>query len=124
VDGRPLGTTPLKPLTLSAGQHTVRLIHPDFGTVDRMVRIEEGQTQQLAVDLKDETGLVQVLVTPWAEVMVDGRSLGTTPLKPIALKPGEHSLRFTHPGFPPVERRVQVRRAETVKIEVDMAGQR
>lgn len=123
MDERPLGTTPLKPLSLSAGYHTVRLVHPDFGTVDRMVRIEEGQTLHLDVDLKGETGLVQVLVTPWAEVTVDGRSLGTTPLKPIALKPGGHSLRFTHPRFPAVDRRVEVRKGETVKIEVDMAGQ-
>jgi serine/threonine-protein kinase len=34
---------------------------------------------------------------PWAEVMLDGRSLGKTPIVGLAVAPGRHQVVFTHP---------------------------
>ncbi|MDI1446528.1 serine/threonine-protein kinase [Polyangium sp. 6x1] len=40
----------------------------------------------------NEPGTLVVSVSPWADVSVDGRSVGTTPLAPISLAPGPHSV--------------------------------
>ncbi|MDQ3001480.1 MAG: protein kinase [Fibrobacterota bacterium] len=40
---------------------------------------------------------------PFAEVIVDGRFMGTTPVKDKELNPGRHKLQITHRNFPPVD---------------------
>ncbi|WP_240807382.1 serine/threonine protein kinase [Polyangium spumosum] len=40
----------------------------------------------------NEPGTLVVSVSPWADVTVDGRSVGTTPLAPLSLAPGPHSV--------------------------------
>ena len=66
-------------------------------------------------------GTVRVRVLPWAEVEVDGEPRGTTPLRPLTLRAGEHVLRFRHPDFRPLIRRITVRANETTTVEVDLA---
>lgn len=39
-----------------------------------------------------EPGTLTVTVLPWGDVTVDGRGVGTTPLAPISLAPGPHSV--------------------------------
>ena len=52
MDDNPVGTTPLQPISLSVGSHTVRLSHPDFRPLQRKVNIEAGGTTRLEIDLK------------------------------------------------------------------------
>jgi hypothetical protein len=40
---------------------------------------------------------------PFAEVIVDGRFMGTTPVKGKEIPPGKHKLQITHRSFPPVD---------------------
>jgi hypothetical protein len=42
-------------------------------------------------------GYVTVHATPWAEVQLDGRSLGTTPIRRTAIGAGSHVLVFENP---------------------------
>jgi serine/threonine-protein kinase len=37
-------------------------------------------------------GTLQVVVLPWADVSVDGRGAGTTPIAPVTLPPGPHTV--------------------------------
>ena len=45
-----MGTTPLARIALRPGPHQIRLAHPDYLPVDKIVRVEAGQ-----VRLIDET---------------------------------------------------------------------
>ena len=38
-------------------------------------------------------------VLPFAEVAVDGRGVGTTPLRKLALRPGEHTVDLVNEGL-------------------------
>src|SRR5437867_2204886 len=42
-------------------------------------------------------GWLLVVVTPWAEVSVDNRAVGQTPLRRLALPPGPHAVLLEHP---------------------------
>jgi serine/threonine-protein kinase len=60
-----------------------------------------------------------VLPKPWAEVTVDGRVVGQTPLARIPLPPGSHSVILTHPEYRPFTRKVEIRPGETTTIRLD-----
>ncbi len=44
-----------------------------------------------------EVGFLTLNATPWAEVSLDGRKLGTTPLRRVRARAGSHVLRFDCP---------------------------
>jgi hypothetical protein len=60
-------------------------------------------------------------VVPWAEVHIDDDAVGTTPLRPLPLSPGSHTVQLTHPDYKPVNRKVTIRAGETARIEIDLA---
>jgi serine/threonine-protein kinase len=64
-------------------------------------------------------GWLLVLPRPWAEVMVDGRVIGTTPLARFPLPPGSHSVVLTHQEYRPFTRKVEIRPGETTTIRLD-----
>jgi serine/threonine protein kinase len=65
------------------------------------------------------TGFLQLAVRPYADVIVDGSPLGTTPLKTLRLTVGAHSVRLVNPDYQPFKRTVTIRPGETMKLEVD-----
>jgi serine/threonine protein kinase len=65
-------------------------------------------------------GALLVLVTPWADVSVDGEPRGQTPLARIPLPPGPHDVRLSHPDYTPFPRRVVIRPGETFRLVVDL----
>jgi len=59
--------------------------------------------------------------TPGAEVFVDGESKGTTPLAgPIALTPGEHTIKVQKPGFAPLIDVFKIQRRQQTKLDVEL----
>jgi len=65
-------------------------------------------------------GFLLVVVSPWADVMIDGEPVGQTPLARISLLPGAHTVRLTHPEFQPYPRKVLVKSGETTRLAVDL----
>jgi eukaryotic-like serine/threonine-protein kinase len=64
-------------------------------------------------------GWLLVLPKPWAEVTVDGRALGPTPLDRIPLAPGSHAVILTHPQYQPFTRKVEIRPGEVFRLRWD-----
>jgi serine/threonine-protein kinase len=62
---------------------------------------------------------MQVVVKPWGEVIVDGRSVGTTPLDRLTLPAGTHAVTVRHPSYEPWEGRVTIRAGQTERVVVD-----
>ncbi|MEZ4409527.1 MAG: PEGA domain-containing protein [Polyangiales bacterium] len=57
---------------------------------------------------------------PWAEVVVDGYSVDTTPSSHRCLAPGTHYVRLRNPSFVTEDRAVQIASGATVWIDVDL----
>jgi serine/threonine protein kinase len=74
-----------------------------------------------AVPVTVTPGFLLLLVSPWADVTIDGVSAGQTPLAKLPLAPGPHTVRLTHPEYQPYPRRVVVKSAETTRLTVDLA---
>jgi serine/threonine-protein kinase len=61
------------------------------------------------------------LARPWAEVLIDGEMVDTTPIgRPIAVSPGRHYVTFRHPNAPDEKRSIQVVNGQTVLVDVTM----
>jgi serine/threonine-protein kinase len=67
--------------------------------------------------------MLQIGVRPWAQVTVDGREMGTTPLDRIPLSAGRHAVRLLHPAYQPVEREVVVVGGETTRLVFDFSAE-
>jgi serine/threonine-protein kinase len=64
---------------------------------------------------------LHVVATPWADVWIDGRHVDTTPFaRAIALKPGKHYVKLTHPGADSEIRTVSLVPGEVGHLQVEM----
>lgn len=64
-------------------------------------------------------GYLAVTVDPWAEVIVDGVLLATTPFaRPLALPPGTHYVRLRNPHFGQHDERVEIVAGQTARISL------
>jgi serine/threonine-protein kinase len=66
------------------------------------------------------TGLLQVVVAPWAEVSVDGVAKGTTPLRAFSVEAGDHQVELRHPAYQPLSKHVSVPAGGTMVLRVDL----
>lgn len=65
------------------------------------------------------TGQVEVSVDqPGAEVRFDGQTVGTTPVGPLALKPGRYEVTVLKEGYAPWEGEIEIAAGATVAQEV------
>jgi hypothetical protein len=67
--------------------------------------------------------MLQVVVKPWGEVVVDGRAIGTTPLDRVSLAAGPHVVEVRHPLYEPWQGSVTVRPEQTERLVVDFPAQ-
>ena len=67
---------------------------------------------------------MRIKVTPWAEVRIDGKLVGTTPLAPRQLAPGAHDITLIYrarDGQSRIEhKRVVVRGDDDQLVEADL----
>src|SRR5262245_19888644 len=78
-NGQLLGLSNGAPIVLAAGKHQLDLVNDSLELrVPRSVAIESGKVARVAIAVP--TGTLSVNAAPWAEVFVDGRSVGVTPL--------------------------------------------
>lgn len=114
-----LGTTDTPRILIPAGEHRLEISNPAFGyRVERTVRITAGRSQALA--LEAPRGTVHVNAMPWAEVWIDGRRVGDTPIGNISLPIGHHELVLRHPELGEQRQTIAVGMAGPVRVGVDL----
>ncbi len=101
VDGQKLETTPMtKPLTLSEGEHTIKLVHPDYPIYSKVVKINHSEVTNLKISLESLMGFIDCKVNPWGDIYINGNYKGQTPLKElIKVNPGFIKLTIKHPNL-------------------------
>ncbi|MPY88971.1 MAG: PEGA domain-containing protein [Luteitalea sp.] len=100
-----IGSSDGKTLELRPGRHVLTLVNETLGfRNEQAIEVPAGRNVTVAVTVPE--GRLRVNATPWAEVLVDGRSLGETPIGQATLPLGQYELVFRHPKLG--ERRVPV----------------
>jgi serine/threonine-protein kinase len=124
VDGRSMHAGADGAVRLSPGHHRVVVSSPLYAyprTLEVDLRPRESATRVLPRG----RGTLRVAVTPWAEVTVDGRVLGVTPLQPVDLAEGAHqiSLRNGELGIV-AKRRITIAPNRESLLKLDLFGEK
>jgi serine/threonine-protein kinase len=119
IDGEKIETTPLKkPLTLPAGEHTLKLVHPDYPIYSDILRIENNKLMNLKISLESLLGFLDIKVNPWGNVYINGNYKGQTPFKEyIKVNPGFVRLKITNPNFADVDTTVYLKQGDTLGLK-------
>ena len=119
-NGQLLGVSGAAPLTLAAGSHKFEFVNEQLElTVSRTVDIERGKAARISVPVPN--GTVFVNAAPWAEVFIDGKSVGLTPLGNLAVPVGTHEFTWRHPQLGDRQRTVIVGARNPVRLSLDFA---
>ncbi|UJR79477.1 serine/threonine-protein kinase [Sandaracinus amylolyticus] len=143
IDGARIGTTPLIAEVLPM-RHRVVLEHDGYLPAENEVEITRpGEHATLSFALtparREEprrdpprrgggatsarataNGALTIATTPWSEVYLGGRHLGTTPLANVALPAGTHVLTLRAPGRSPQRTTVTIRANETTRVRLEL----
>jgi len=83
-------------IMLAAGRHNLTLSNRALGYQEsRRIDVTAGKTIALQVDAPKAS--VSVNARPWAEITLDGNSVGQTPIANLLVSVGPHELVFKHP---------------------------
>ena len=95
VRGRPLASGGGDAIMLPAGTHEILAVNAPLGyRGTHTISVEPGQTANLTIE---PTGRLNLNAVPWAEVLIDGVSVGDTPIANRSVPIGVHQIVFRHP---------------------------
>lgn len=122
VNGDSVGTTPLRLSLPEPGPQRVLVARGERALLDTTVEVGYGRVTALAAGRRDEPGdapraaaevqrgSIRVTSDPaGAAVLLDGRSVGQTPVTVDGLAPGQYALSVQRSGYEPATRRVTLR---------------
>ena len=91
-----IGTSGTSRIMLAAGRHDIVLTNRSLGYQEaRRIDVAAGKTMAIRVDPPKVS--VSVNARPWAEIVLDGDSVGQTPLANLSVTVGPHEMVFRHP---------------------------
>ncbi len=117
--GAVVGSSASERIMVTAGPHVFELKNAALGyRATAKAVVGAGRTEPLVVETPRTA--VQVNAQPWAEVLVDGRLLGETPLANVQLPIGVHQFVFRHPEFGERTHSVTVRLDTPNRVTADL----
>jgi serine/threonine-protein kinase len=91
-----IGSGGTSKIMLAAGRHDITLLNRTLGYQEvRKVDVTAGKTMSIKVDPPKVN--ISVNARPWADVSLDGASLGQTPISNLQVAVGTHEMVFRHP---------------------------
>lgn len=120
--GRLLGTSDVEKLMLSSGDHDVDLVEDTLGyRAPLHVKIAAGKTTVSKISVPN--GTLSLNAQPWADVFIDGKAMGQTPIGNAKLAIGRHEVVFRHPDLGERKETVTVTLAQPARLGVDLRKQ-
>lgn len=117
--GRIIGTTEAETIMLPVGTHDLSFVSEETGyNASRTVKVQAGKTT--TIQLESPTGTVNVNASPWAEVWIDNKRIGDTPMGNLRLPIGVREFVFRHPELGERRKTALVTLKEPVRVTVDM----
>ena len=119
IDNKKIDTTPLDDyIQLDPGVHLLKLVHPDYPPYIRRIKISNDKIESVKINFGELTGSLDCKVLPWGEVFIDGKHVGTTPLRePINLYPGRYKVQITNKQFADtLQKSVRINAQDTTEV--------
>lgn len=117
--GKLIGTTEVDTIMLPVGTHELTLESDATGyRATRTVSVQAGKTT--TVKLEPPSGTVHVNAVPWAEVWIDNRRVGETPIGNLQAPVGQREVIFRHPELGERRATVLVTLKGPARVSMDM----
>jgi hypothetical protein len=118
-NGQVLGSTSTERIMIAAGKHTLDLQNGALEFATRQtIDVPPGKTAKVSVSVPN--GSLSINALPWADVLVDGKPVGVTPLGKITVPIGTHEIVWRHPQLGERRRTVSVTAGAPVRIGMDL----
>jgi hypothetical protein len=118
--GRMLGNSGIDRIMMAAGKHDLEIVNEPLGFRDmRTVQVTPGKLSVISVTLPK--GVLSLNAVPWANVVIDGESVGETPIGNLSLPIGPHEVVFRNPQLGEQRRVIVVNATSPVRFSIDMA---
>jgi len=120
-----LGKTPLSGVPVDPGEHRVVLKLAGFASYRKQIRVEPGERVFVRAKLKGLPGRLTVVVRhggvlSFAEVLLDGISLGSDAVAERKVAPGRHVLLVRRPGYVTQQKVVSIPPGASKKVVFDI----
>jgi hypothetical protein len=117
-NGKVVGTTAADRVMLAAGRHELEFVNDAFQFRKAMpVQVTAGRVTAVSVSLPN--GSLSINAIPWADVSVDGVSVGITPLANLAVPIGRHEIVWTNRQLGQRKQTVSVTAQAPVRVGID-----
>ena len=114
-----IGTSGTSHIMLAAGRHEIMLMNRTLEYEEaRRIVVTAGQTTVIRIDLPKVP--VSVNARPWAEIFLDGNSVGETPIANLSVTIGSHEIVFRHPQLAERKQTVVVTAKGPNRIAADL----
>jgi hypothetical protein len=114
-----LGSSTTGIVSAPAGRHELELVNSVLGYRGRQV-VDITPGQVVSVTVSPPNGRVNINASPWAEVWINGKSVGETPIGNLSLPLGQHEIIFRHPQFGEHRQTVTVRLDAVARVSANM----
>ncbi len=120
LNSRDIGVTPLSSQTLSAGVYQLKLSLEGYSTSDTTFTVIDGQNTFISLNLVSEYGRLTVKGTSGAEVQVDGRVLGLSPIISQRFHNGDYDLQATKIRYLPFQEQFHILSDKETTVLLEM----
>lgn len=122
IDNDSIGQTPLSaPFSMREGDHELIFKNPRLPPVRVTATIDSTTPGTMTFSLWDYIAQLEVHITPWAEMFVNGQRRELPPGdKVLMLTPGKYSFRFVHPQLGEKNETLFLRAGESRKLAMNM----
>ncbi len=121
VDGEMVsGKTPVTLKGIAVGEHTIVVREGAWYGAETVVLAPDEQLK-VTIKMQREKGNIEVFTEPsGAQVMIDGKVCGTTPIVVKGIAAGEHVVRVVKEGYSTKENKIVITKGETKNISLQL----
>ena len=100
IDGKEVGALPLPPQSTATGERTVTVKKPGYAAFVKKVLVPGGKNVEVEAKLTAVAAVLSVTSdSPGAQVLLNGRSIGTVPLNDVEVPAGPAEVTVIKEGF-------------------------
>ncbi len=117
IDGKKEGEGSIS-IFLVPGIHRIKLVSKSkMINYKTSIRVDSNRESTKTIMLKK--GKLSISVKPWADVYVNGKKIGQTPVPPKALYEGTYNITLKNPKYPPYSKTIRIKPGKTILIMKD-----
>jgi hypothetical protein len=118
-NGENIGSSSATRIMLPVGRHDLRLVSEPYEFETSVTApIAAGRTMTVPVAMPN--GTLSINASPWADVFVDGRAVGSTPIGNLSVSVGPHTVVWRHPQLGERQQTVAVGARTPARASVDL----